>query len=546
MQKRRGGARNVLISQDQASGWMKMLAGVAVCLTALGWQGCAPRSSVARPGWPADVTRVLDKAGDNRGELQAVLQHYRDRGDSLGLRAAEFLIANMEEQGFTRFALFDTTGTEVALDILAYPNYDALLSAVDSLEAWHGKLDFDRKEQRDDVQAITASFLIEQIDLALRAWQEKPWAQHLTFDQFCAYVLPYRGSGEALEAWRPFFLARYAGLEQRMEDPSDPVEAARLINDDLRHWFRFDPRYYLHPTDQGLSEMVTNRMGRCEDMTNLTIYAMRANGLGVTSDYTPYWADAGNNHAWNAILDRDGKVVMFMGAEAQPGEYRLSNRVAKVYRKMYALQPLNLAFQKPAWEKVPGWLGGKSYLDVTRDYTPVTDVDVKLLRAVPDSVNFAYLCVFNDGEWRAVHWAAIDSGTVRFTDMGRGIAYLPAYYVHEEIRPAGPPFILSEDGSVIRIIPDVDGPISFPIASTTRRQELSSTDGISKVFLEAGREYELFYWDDSWVSLGTQIAGDAPLRFHGVPGDALYWLVAKDSRRDERIFTVAEGRQVFW
>lgn len=37
-------------------------------------------------------------------------------------------------------------------------------------------------------------------------------------------------------------------------------------------------------------------------MTNLAIFAMRANGLAVTSDYTPFWADSSNNHAWNAIL----------------------------------------------------------------------------------------------------------------------------------------------------------------------------------------------------------------------------------------------------
>ena len=70
-------------------------------------------------------------------------------------------------------------------------------------------------------------------------------------------------------------------------------------------------------------------------MTNVTIYAMRANGLAVTSDYTPYWANSGNNHAWNAILTGEGKVVPFMGAEANPGEYRLANKLAKVYRKTW-------------------------------------------------------------------------------------------------------------------------------------------------------------------------------------------------------------------
>ena len=81
-------------------------------------------------------------------------------------------------------------------------------------------------------------------------------------------------------------------------------------------------------------------------MTNLTIYAMRANGLAVTSDYTPYWANSGNNHAWNAIVTPGGEVIPFMGAESNPGKYHLANKVAKVYRKTFGKQKANLAFQQ--------------------------------------------------------------------------------------------------------------------------------------------------------------------------------------------------------
>ena len=37
-----------------------------------------------------------------------------------------------------------------------------------------------------------------------------------------------------------------------------------------------------------------------------------------------------------------------------------------------------------------------------------------------------------------------------------------------------------------------------------------------------------------------------PLSFENLPGDGLYWLVAEESRRLERIFTLVEGRQRFW
>ena len=87
----------------------------------------------------------------------------------------------------------------------------------------------------------------------------------------------------------------------------DPEEAAYLLlclsADILR--YRGDMTW----EDVGLVTMLFTHEGRCEDMTNLAIYAMRANALPVTSDYTPYWANSGNNHAWNAILGRDGEVL---------------------------------------------------------------------------------------------------------------------------------------------------------------------------------------------------------------------------------------------
>lgn len=46
--------------------------------------------------YPADIEKVLALAGDNRQQLEWVLDHYsRNEGDSLKLRAAEFLIRNM-------------------------------------------------------------------------------------------------------------------------------------------------------------------------------------------------------------------------------------------------------------------------------------------------------------------------------------------------------------------------------------------------------------------------------------------------------------------
>ena len=507
-------------------------------------------SSLAFAGditYPANVDSALVKADSNRVELEKVISHYRDSGDSLKLQAAYYLIGNMDGHSYMVFGLYDSAKVEYPFDVMAYPNLDTLQISFDSLAEKHPTLDFGKKELTEDLQAITADFLIKQIDLAFYAWREKPWAMNMTFSDFCEYVLPYRGSNEPLEDWRQYFLDKYVDLPSKMKDPTDRIEATKLINQDVKTYFTFDSRYYYHPTDQGLSEMLRNHLGRCEDMTNIAIYAMRANGLAVTSDYTPYWANSGNNHAWNSILTADGKVIPFMGAEAEPGEYHLWNKLAKVYRKMYSQQPENLIFQPRKQKKVPAWLAGKSYIDVTTDYVKTSDVTVNLTEKAPDSVDIAYLCVFNDGAWRPIQWGRINGKQVTFSTMGRDIAYLPVYFVKEDsITPAGNPFILHESGEIYEFpMGACEAKVPISLISTTARADAPSTDGIMKSSLESGKTYELFFWEDGWISAGTAEATNEPLTFE-VPPNTIYWLVKKDSDHEERIFTYDDGKQIWW
>ncbi len=504
-------------------------------------------ASCAAGPYPPEVTAALDNAGENRAELERVLANFAADDDTLKLQAAYYLIGNMEGHCYATYRLVDTAGSEIPHNVLDYPDYTVLTAAFDTLEQRHGTLDFVKGAKINDLETITAEFLITQINYAFRAWREKPWAQGFTFEDFCRYILPYRGSNEPLESWREIFWEKYQGIDTAMTNPADPIEAAQIINDDVMSWFGFDPRFYYHPTDLGISEMLAIGKGRCEDMTNATIYAMRAIGLAVTSDYTPHWANSGNNHAWNAIVLPNGQVTPFMGAECNPGTYVLANKLAKVYRKMFNNQKDNLIFQDRKQEKVPGWLAGKSYLDVTADYVAVCTPTITFGREVPDSVDIAYLCVFNSGEWQAIHWGRIINGAATFTDMGTDIAYLPALYLNEKTVPWGTPFILQQDCPVRHLVPDSAANIPVELTSTTARKQEASTDGIARTFLTDGQEYELFYMgDNDWVSLGRAVAGKTPLVFESVPASGLYWLVATGSDKEERIFTITNGKQVWW
>lgn len=495
---------------------------------------------------PKDVQLVLDSAKSNKAELEKVINHYKDINDKEKLEAAYFLIKNMEGQCYVKAKLVDTTGTKVKFNVLDYPDYNKMVEAWDSIENKIGKIDYTKDTIIYDIYNLKADYLIENIDLAFQAWK-KPWAKQLSFNEFCEYILPYRASNEPIENWRKQLFDRYSWVEDSLKDKSDPIEACQKINSEIKSWFSFDSRFYRHPTDLGLSEMLKYKMGRCEDMTNLAIYAMRSQGIPVMSDYTPAWPNTGNNHAWNATLTKDGKVVIFMGGESNPYDYKLENKKAKVYRKTFDRQQNCLALTAPKYESIPGWLAGSHYIDVTKDYIDVVDVNLKLTHEKPDSCNYAYLFVFNSGEWKSIHLGTIDSNnTATFTDMGKDIAYLPVYYKNGDYIVAGNQFILNEDGSITENIADTINTISVDLYSTTRKVTRLTTDEIEKASFKDGAEYELFYWNDKWVKISSKIAkGDKPLHFDNVPSNALFWLVEKDSKKEERIFTIVDG-EVKW
>ena len=485
---------------------------------------------------PADVRANLAEAGRNRGELERALRHYQQSGEPLKLKAAQFLIANMDGHGFSEMAMYDESKHEVPYDALAYPDVHAAQAAYDELEKQHGKLHQDRKHTDPDLETITADFLIENIDLAFQAWKERPWASKISFEMFCEVILPYRSGKEPLCPTRRACLARYADLPARMKNPSDPREAARLIMQNVESWIRFNEQFYFHPTEQSFDEMCRREQGRCGDISNMLMYALRANAVPVGRDYSPLWANRDNNHAWVVTLDEHGV-----------GRAPLLAVAAKVYRMTFVKQRESLAARIGPDEKPPYWLSRWNFMDVTPQYVETTDVTARLTQPAPRGTRFAFICVFNGGEWEPVHWGEIRDSKVTFTQMGRDAAYLPAYYVNEKVVPAGPPLIVLKSGAIRELDGASDEHAVLQLGATAP-EGLYSPDEAAKPLtaIETGRQYELFVWDNGWVSQGEKTAEGTTLTYNEVPADRLCWLVVKDSRKLERIFTFDDGRQVWW
>ncbi len=203
---------------------------------------------------------------------------------------------------------------------------------------------------------------------------------------------PLPGSQEPLDRWIEPLHEYYRPLWTELG--GDLTAIRKRISKDVHRRVYFNERYYLHPTDQGYSEMLASGQGRCEDITNMMTYASRSQALATAADYTPAWAHRDNNHAWNVALDQDGRGFAKGNAHA-----------AKIYRKTFALQRDNLAFLLGPNEEAPNrWMSSKTYVDVTDQYAPTTDVSVRVDPWEPRKERFAYICVFNGGTWVPIHW----------------------------------------------------------------------------------------------------------------------------------------------
>jgi hypothetical protein len=128
----------------------------------------------------------LIRSGDNRPELEKVIEHYsQNKQDSLKLKAAMFLIENMP----IHLSLFGER-------VLHYQNeFRELLNdnvSEDQLFEVIEKFNNEKDIISEDINIISSDILIRNIDQAFDAWQSKPWCRHINFDEFCEYILPYK------------------------------------------------------------------------------------------------------------------------------------------------------------------------------------------------------------------------------------------------------------------------------------------------------------------------------------------------------------------
>ncbi|MDD3313310.1 transglutaminase domain-containing protein [Pseudodesulfovibrio sp.] len=149
-----------------------------------------------------------------------------------------------------------------------------------------------------DRAMLPEASLRENVDYALLAREETPWARDVPFDIFLHYVLPHRLVNEPFKPWRKGFHDQLAPL---VRDCRTAWEAAVRVN----LWCAARVEY--QPSASWLTapaDMFAVGFGRCEDLAVLFAAAARSVGIPVRGCWVPGWRRENDNHVWVEVWDR--------------------------------------------------------------------------------------------------------------------------------------------------------------------------------------------------------------------------------------------------
>lgn len=436
-------------------------------------------------------------AGENRGELEKVLEHYRN--DPEKKKAAEYLIRNMP-------GLFSYTGAD--LDSL----HVALAQYVDSFAydrkrfGYLKNFPYDRLGKVYDSRVITARYLIENIDYSFRAWRERPWSRYYSFDDFCEYILPYRVKDEPLSRWKKEYYERYAPVLDSLYRGTDVVAACDQMDRHVRsrYWYYFNDFNAPHIAADALDKM---RIGNCEFYSDCMLYVMRAVGIPVATDMYVCSPDLLYSHAWSMVKDTTGKCVPFMQNVLSPRRGNvLKKRKGKVYRYGFAIRADRLKkLQEGDW---PATLSDYRSKDVTADYHPSGEVRVEcpFVSGAAKKETDVFLAVFSREGWKPIGEAeSFKKGKAVFRHMEPHLIYGTLYYRNGRLTEAGYPFeVDSATRSVhyYRPQPEMQElkltrkyPLTAAIATYMQRMDSGRFEGANRPdFRDADVLYRLTSW----------------------------------------------------
>lgn len=479
------------------------------------------------------LEQALSLSGENRKELQSVLDHYARSGEEQKLKAAEFLIENMPGHHTYGGRLMDEYIRQV--DSM-YPNlpcylksslYTVLLENPDATKTL---------EREEDIEHIKADFLINHIDTKFRLWSVLPWKDDISFEDFCEYILPYRTDIEPIPTLQDiqaqqeyidkidFFTTTVPEKGLTIYEYKDHLLNTLMPKTNVR-WF------YKLPMNIGQYQI------DCRSIAYYTLEQMRLLGVPAAIDLTPNWPDQGGRHLWNHVFDQQTTYsVLNENDERRP---------AKVYRMTYVP---NRIPESSGDGFIPDLFRNPFYKDVTELYSRTVDLNVELEINKSVKPHNAYLCTFADLKWQPIAWAPISNKKAVFEHVGVGAVYIPTYYVGTKPFIAGNPILVENNGHITRL--SVDSTKKETMTLTRKYpfkpSKIQDANSVVKSIFEAANRPD--FSDADTIEIIQKPTYDAMYRIkHTSQKKYRFWRIRKNGNEPfiaELFFTDAKNQKI--
>jgi hypothetical protein len=430
---------------------------------------------------PSRLEQALALAGANRAELEKALAHYSaDAADSLKYRAACFLIENMIGHHELSSPATDSlksvlnrekfNGMTLMQIRKIYGNTDVYTDTV------RQKFKTGFKEKygsvpsgytvKPDLKYITCDYLVRNIDVSFRIWEDVPWRDAISFDDFCEEILPYRVSNEALEDWKETYHRKFRPAIDSVRDHRNIKEICRTLRDFLSDPFWIYESNFYTP-GLGPLTMLESRLGNCKEQAEFTAYVLMSLGIPAGIDRIVQNANYYYlSHYWNSIREPDGNrfYIEFNNLYDKIEDFNRDRHYGKIYRAYYGLQPASLPM-KLKGKHVPPVLASPFLADVSHEYFPHVNITIE-----PDGKTekgeIVFLDVFDGNRWTPTGWTETgrEKRRVRFCHVEPNVLYRVSAIRDGQQVPLTDPFILKGDENAC-----------FMRADTERLQEMKLT-----------------------------------------------------------------------
>ncbi|PVH26479.1 transglutaminase domain-containing protein [Sphingobacterium corticibacter] len=253
--------------------------------------------------------------------------------------------------------------------------------------------------------------------------QRYKWASTISDSLFLHYVLPYKISKEYPRNWKKYFDEKFGKQLDSLNEIKDirVQDVTRFLVREMEQVYSYDSQNLLNSQFPDLFELLYSSKGECFRIASLYTYVLRSAGIPAAVDIVPVWGSQNAGHAEYISLDSTGRMTSNVATSHKKG----LERAAKVFRLTFENNRNFSDGIRPYSADYPfliPYLKNDNIIDVTDQHATVFDIPYNLPQNLND-IPYAYICVYNYGQWIPVFWSKSKNGKLVFSKMNTDILY---------------------------------------------------------------------------------------------------------------------------